>query len=114
MIADKRPGMLFPRFAALIVAGGLATGTLPAAAPQSNSLDFTRGAKPAAQTDSVPLKLPGIMGILNVPDDGGKAARQIYISAVEKGATSAALQVGDVILGTDGALFDANAIEASK
>jgi hypothetical protein len=75
-------------------------------------LDFTKGAKPDASGTTVPLELDGVSGIPNASENGGKDARQIYISSIKNGAAAAGvLRVGDVLLGVRGKPFASAAVE---
>ena len=83
--------------------------------------DFTRGDKPAG-TDDWTLGPTGARGWYYTANGHSRAARQILVTAVEKGSPAdGRLGAGDVILGADGTAFTgdarvqfANAITAAE
>ena len=73
-------------------------------------LDFTKGDKPDAKAQTYYVLKPG-GECRGIPNNGLDTATQMYVSRVPKGQEHGLLQVGDVILGADGTLFDSDVID---
>lgn len=98
--------------AALVLAGQLPAADMR---PLSRVMDFTTGDKPDANTSAYSLRWEGVAGIPNGLEEKGADARQIYLSQIAKGSTIAGqLQIGDVIMGVNGKLFDGNVIDTFR